>query len=402
MRTCLKTAAWPTQPSPSGLQVAETMLGAAGALDLSKTDGPTGYWGLRTEDATKKFQKQNGLKVDGLMNPGGETIRTLAKVAGNALKGFVKNNTVTPASLSPDAGERLGEGALKSHPVLTAEQSAENARTVAALGKIKGVGDLPRFTSDAINTHGDKAIPLVDAAPGAGTGVSGPAPDAGDKDSSSGGTSNEARPSVPASSIAGPRNGITKTAMRRMHRCRRLSMRPKEWDSRDTRNPKTHFIRTGMLSLKKNTGTPMAEKSCSMGRPAKWLAIQNYGVRIIIIRPHHLGRICRMPISQLGEMMKILVMLVVALGGVHIANAVFLNMHAANIHDYVPFPDATSPYRWIAAFAALAPVVAAVVILSSAFVNLMKKRWRDTLAALSLLVIVFAAIAVGYIISPVK
>lgn len=38
------------------------------------------------------------------------------------------------------------------------EDAADNQRTADALGKIKGVGDLPRFTTDAINTHGDRAI----------------------------------------------------------------------------------------------------------------------------------------------------------------------------------------------------------------------------------------------------
>ncbi|MBO6518706.1 MAG: peptidoglycan-binding protein [Rhodospirillales bacterium] len=62
----------------------ETMLGRAGSLDLEKTDGPTGYWGERTREATRMFQKQNGLKVDGQINPNGETIRTLAKLTGKA------------------------------------------------------------------------------------------------------------------------------------------------------------------------------------------------------------------------------------------------------------------------------------------------------------------------------
>jgi len=47
----------------------ETMLGRSGALDLKKTDGPTGYWGERTREATRAFQKQNGLKVDGDIGP---------------------------------------------------------------------------------------------------------------------------------------------------------------------------------------------------------------------------------------------------------------------------------------------------------------------------------------------
>ena len=55
----------------------ETLLGRMGHLDLNKTDGATGYFGARLEDAVKSYQKDNGLKVDGSINPGGETIAQL-------------------------------------------------------------------------------------------------------------------------------------------------------------------------------------------------------------------------------------------------------------------------------------------------------------------------------------
>ncbi len=55
----------------------EGLIGAAGPLDLWKTDGPTGYYGARLEDAVKRFQKSKGLKVDGHLNPVGETIGSL-------------------------------------------------------------------------------------------------------------------------------------------------------------------------------------------------------------------------------------------------------------------------------------------------------------------------------------
>lgn len=51
----------------------ETMLGHAGTLDLKQTKGPTGYWGERTREATRAFQKQNGLKVDGLIEAAGKS-----------------------------------------------------------------------------------------------------------------------------------------------------------------------------------------------------------------------------------------------------------------------------------------------------------------------------------------
>lgn len=59
----------------------ESLLGARGYLDLDKTEGPTGYAGVRLTDAVKRFQKDNGLKVDGRLNPDGETIGALAQAA---------------------------------------------------------------------------------------------------------------------------------------------------------------------------------------------------------------------------------------------------------------------------------------------------------------------------------
>lgn len=57
----------------------ESLLGAHGYLDLDATDGPTGYAGARLEKATRRFQKDNALRVDGRLAPGGETILRLAQ-----------------------------------------------------------------------------------------------------------------------------------------------------------------------------------------------------------------------------------------------------------------------------------------------------------------------------------
>ncbi len=42
--------------------------------------------------------------------------------------------------------------------VLSDAAIAANRRTADALGRVRGVGDLPRFTVDAINTDGTKAV----------------------------------------------------------------------------------------------------------------------------------------------------------------------------------------------------------------------------------------------------
>lgn len=64
----------------------ETLLGQSGHMDLKATGGPTGYPGMRLVDGIKSYQKANGLKVDGYLNPNGETMAsfksTLSAPAG--------------------------------------------------------------------------------------------------------------------------------------------------------------------------------------------------------------------------------------------------------------------------------------------------------------------------------
>ncbi len=86
----------------------ETFLSRSGNFDLEPTDGPTGYYGMRLEDAINGFQKANGLKVDGLLNPFGETIKTLA----NKLKDQIKPPTRLALAPNPAAPLTLpGQGA---------------------------------------------------------------------------------------------------------------------------------------------------------------------------------------------------------------------------------------------------------------------------------------------------
>ncbi|MEX0693624.1 MAG: peptidoglycan-binding domain-containing protein [Rhodospirillales bacterium] len=133
----------------------ETMLGRTGALDLKQTDGATGYWGERTREATRTFQKQNGLKVDGQINPGGETIRALAKAAGTFVKA-VSGNMRSPRS--PRAGGDDGASIKTAIQPLSNETISSNQRMAQALSRRRGIGDFDRFTIDAINTDGAKAV----------------------------------------------------------------------------------------------------------------------------------------------------------------------------------------------------------------------------------------------------
>lgn len=67
---------------------AQTLLGNAGYYDLVGTDGPTGWYGEPLERAMRRYQKDNGLTVDGVMLPGGETVSSLRTLLGPRLDAF--------------------------------------------------------------------------------------------------------------------------------------------------------------------------------------------------------------------------------------------------------------------------------------------------------------------------
>lgn len=62
-----------TRPDVAKVQ---TLLGKAGYLDLGR-DGPSGYANPATDTAIRKFQRDKGLAVDGILKPGGPTISAL-------------------------------------------------------------------------------------------------------------------------------------------------------------------------------------------------------------------------------------------------------------------------------------------------------------------------------------
>ncbi|MDA0304939.1 MAG: peptidoglycan-binding domain-containing protein [Proteobacteria bacterium] len=93
----------------------ENLLGRAGALDLSKTDGVTGFFGARTDEAVRTFQKDRGLKVDGLINPRSPTMRTLIAEAGQHVA----------TRLLPTAPPRVG---LLPEPEIKPEPRKDNIR----------------------------------------------------------------------------------------------------------------------------------------------------------------------------------------------------------------------------------------------------------------------------------
>jgi|GEM_PF-2469291 len=90
---------------PEDVAKVEALLGASGHLDLDATGGPTGYFGARTDQAVRNFQKDHGLKVDGRLNPDGESIGELTRVYDVSSTG--------PAGVTP----LPGQGAPLEHAV---------------------------------------------------------------------------------------------------------------------------------------------------------------------------------------------------------------------------------------------------------------------------------------------
>ena len=73
-----------------------------------------------------------------------------------------------PESPTEDGG--LANPSIPKPPAVQSDDVlAENQRMARALAKCKGIGDFDRFTTDAINTHGDKTIYEV-RDPGSGPG----------------------------------------------------------------------------------------------------------------------------------------------------------------------------------------------------------------------------------------
>jgi hypothetical protein len=55
----------------------QALLHLEGYLDTAITNGPSGHWDARADFSLRKFQKDNGLAIDGIVRPGGETIEAM-------------------------------------------------------------------------------------------------------------------------------------------------------------------------------------------------------------------------------------------------------------------------------------------------------------------------------------
>jgi len=74
-------------------------MGALGEHDPSRTEGPTGFLSTRLVEDLQRFQSANGLKVDGIVDPRGETLGRVKQVLTKKLG---------PAALKPQRRKPAG------------------------------------------------------------------------------------------------------------------------------------------------------------------------------------------------------------------------------------------------------------------------------------------------------
>jgi peptidoglycan hydrolase-like protein with peptidoglycan-binding domain len=115
----------------------ERLLEGVGLLDTRPTEGPTGYYGTRLEEAIKGFQKQNGLSVDGWLAPGGETIRALKRAvpAGSFIENKPRWDEEGTPPIVPPRRSKDGPGFLDRPRVATTGSLADD---LALLGLLLG------------------------------------------------------------------------------------------------------------------------------------------------------------------------------------------------------------------------------------------------------------------------
>lgn len=94
----------------------ETFLERAGHLDLAPVEGPTGYFNTSTERAIRGYQTDNQLKVDGTINPDGETIRSLERGLGPVSQIENRATAITEAATRPELRDRFS-GTITLRPV---------------------------------------------------------------------------------------------------------------------------------------------------------------------------------------------------------------------------------------------------------------------------------------------
>jgi len=104
---------------------------------LKSGSGPTGHMSRFLDSAVRTFQNDNDLKEDGLLNPGGPTVKSLAEMFGQSAPKPVR---------SPPSGQ-------SALPKVSAEAFSNNGRSVEHLMSTLDDGSFPALLSDAFNMN---------------------------------------------------------------------------------------------------------------------------------------------------------------------------------------------------------------------------------------------------------
>ena len=114
----------------------------------------TGYIGTATQDATKAFQEQNNLKVDGIVNPGGPTEAALMKDRYNVNLGGATLNTPSTYEQMAQAIGQSYQNNLHTHKLAAPWDTPFDQQlddTAFALSFAPGIGDVVGFGNDIRN-----------------------------------------------------------------------------------------------------------------------------------------------------------------------------------------------------------------------------------------------------------
>jgi peptidoglycan hydrolase-like protein with peptidoglycan-binding domain len=170
------------------VEIVENLLGKSGYLDLKKTGGSTGFFGHYTDKAVKEFQKDHGLKTDGLLLPEGPTLERMTKLSNHRPYGHAAVSG--PISRKVGSGKWIEEIESQGIPLpspdgpkdrskiplpnpgrpwwrtsgigdIDASGHAENGRLVDAIINTNRNGSVSGLIADALNSGKPKALDEV-------------------------------------------------------------------------------------------------------------------------------------------------------------------------------------------------------------------------------------------------
>jgi hypothetical protein len=147
---------------PSDVMRAKSALGRLGHFDIAR-EKLNGYPGRPLTEGVKSFQREQGLTVDGLMNPDGPSARRLTSLIGdmNQTDGIAADDSDVDADAGLAAISPTGKAPwFKSTNLkpLSDEDASANGCMLGGLLKYNVNGDLPNLFADALMSGGAKSV----------------------------------------------------------------------------------------------------------------------------------------------------------------------------------------------------------------------------------------------------